>query len=57
MVGVSTARDILDELEAAAAWYEREREGYGELFMDEVEAASHGRLGLLRAGRGCWRRD
>jgi toxin ParE1/3/4 len=27
-----------DELEAAAAWYEREREGYGAVFLDEVEA-------------------
>ena len=25
-----------DELEAAAAWYERERSGYGALFMYEV---------------------
>jgi len=26
------------ELEAAAVWYERERDGYGERFVDEVEA-------------------
>jgi len=26
-----------EELEAAAAWYEREREGYGTMFVDEVE--------------------
>ena len=26
------------ELEAAATWYESEREGYGEVFLDEVEA-------------------
>jgi toxin ParE1/3/4 len=26
------------ELEAAAVWYEREREGYGAVFFDEVEA-------------------
>ncbi len=25
-----------DELEATAAWYERERPGYGALFMSEV---------------------
>jgi toxin ParE1/3/4 len=26
------------ELEAAAIWYESEREGHGEVFLDEVEA-------------------
>ena len=28
-----------DEVEAAAAWYERERAGYGALFMSEVRRA------------------
>ncbi len=30
--------EAVRELEAAAIWYESEREGYGEVFLDEVEA-------------------
>ncbi|MBI2898397.1 MAG: type II toxin-antitoxin system RelE/ParE family toxin [Deltaproteobacteria bacterium] len=30
------AAEAADELEAAAAWYESERPGYGSLFLEEV---------------------
>ena len=31
--------EAVDELEDAAAWYEREREGYGALFVSQVRRA------------------
>ncbi|NVB36389.1 type II toxin-antitoxin system RelE/ParE family toxin [Pseudenhygromyxa sp. WMMC2535] len=42
--------DAAEELEEAAAWYERERRGYGALFVAEVQRAVDRAVELPQSG-------